>query len=83
MEKDRKRARKENIMTVKRRKKRRWMRRWESPSTKKKRKITQRKEKVDEAAMTKLPYLLAEKGPLYKGVDALPGDNPECIPSGV
>ena len=52
----------------------------ESPSTKKKRKIIQRKEKVDEAAMTRLPYLLAEKGPLYKGVDALPRDKPRVHP---
>ena len=52
----------------------------ESPSTRKKRKIIQRKEKVDEAAMTRLPYLLAEKGPLYKGVDALPKDKPRVHP---
>ena len=48
----------------------------ESESTKKRRKITERKEKVDEAAMTRLPYFLSEKGPWYKGVMVTPKDAP-------
>ena len=48
----------------------------ESESTKKKRKIAQRKEKVDEAAMTRLPFALSEKGPLYKGVMVTLKDKP-------
>ena len=39
----------------------------ESESTKRDRKNKERKEKVDMAAITRLPYPLAEKGPLYKG----------------
>ena len=48
-----------------------------SESTKKKRKIAERKEKVDEAAMTRLPFVLSEKGPLYKGVMVAPKDTPD------
>ena len=51
----------------------------ESESTKKKRKIAERKVKVDEATMTRLPYSLSEQGPLYKGVEIAPhekGDAP-------
>ena len=38
----------------------------ESESTKRDRKNKERKEKVDTAAVARLPYPLAEKGPLYK-----------------
>ena len=48
----------------------------ESESTKKSRKIKERKEKVDAAALTRLPYVLAEKGPLYKGTMITVKDNP-------
>ena len=48
----------------------------ESESTKKTRKIKERKEKVDMAALTRLPYVLAEKGPLYKGTTITVKDNP-------
>ena len=48
----------------------------ESPSTKKKRKLSQRKEKVNEAAMQRLPYFLAEGEPMYRGVDAPARDKP-------
>ena len=49
----------------------------ESESTKKRRKIAERKEKVDEAAMTRLPFFLSEKGPWYKGVMVTPKDVPD------
>ena len=50
----------------------------ESESTKKKRKIVaERQEKVNEAAMTRLPYNLPEKRPLYKGVMIVPKDLPD------
>ena len=37
----------------------------ESESTKKRRKLTEHQQKVYDAAMTRLPFALAEKGPLY------------------
>ena len=49
----------------------------ESESTKKKRKVAERKVKVDEAAMTRLPYSLSEKGPLCKGVEITPKVMPD------
>ena len=48
----------------------------ESASTRKKRKLSQRKEKVTEAAMQRLPYFLAEGEPMYRGVDAPAKDKP-------
>ena len=48
----------------------------ESDSTKKSRKNKERKEKVDQAALTRLPYPLAEKGPLYKGTTITAKDSP-------
>ena len=48
----------------------------ESESTKRSRKIKERKEKVDAAAITRLPYVLAEKGPLYKGTMIAVKDDP-------
>ena len=49
----------------------------ESQSTKKRRKITEHQQKVYDAAMARLPFTLAEKGPLYKGVEITPNDRPK------
>ena len=48
----------------------------ESEATKKGRRTKERKEKADEAALTRLPYVLAEKGPLHKGTMTTPKDDP-------
>ena len=48
----------------------------ESDSTKKSRKIKERKEKIDMAALTRLPYVLSDKGPLYKGTMIDAKNNP-------
>ena len=48
----------------------------ESESTKKRRKITEHQQKVHDAAMARLPFPLAEKGPLYKGVEVTPNERP-------
>ena len=48
----------------------------ESESTKKSRKIKEQKEKVDAAALIRLPYVLAEKGPLHKGTMITAKDKP-------
>ena len=48
----------------------------ESESTKRARKLKERKDKVDLAALTRLPYVLSEKGPLYKGTTISVKDNP-------
>ena len=50
----------------------------ESDSTKKGRKIKERKEKFDTAAITRLPYPLSDKGPLYKGTMIDAKDNPQA-----
>ena len=55
----------------------------ESESTKKNRKIQERKEKVDMAAITRLPYVLAEKGPLNKGTMIAVKGNPRRSPQWV
>ena len=49
----------------------------ETDSTKKGRKIKERKEKIDAAAITRLPYPLSDKGPLYKGTMIDAKDNPQ------
>ena len=49
----------------------------ESESTRKRRRITEHQKKVHDAAMTRLPFALAEKGPLYKGVEITPKDTPK------
>ena len=49
----------------------------ESESTKKRRKITEHQQKVYDAAMTRLPFTLAEKGPLYKGTEITPKERPK------
>ena len=48
----------------------------ESESTKKKRKMAEHQEKVSDAATTRLPFALSDKGPLYKGVQITPNDRP-------
>ena len=48
----------------------------ETESTKKKRKIAEHQEKVYDAATTRLPFSLSNKGPLYKGVEPTPKDRP-------
>ena len=49
----------------------------ESESTKMRRKLTEHQQRVYDAAMTRLPFALAEKGPLYKGVEITPNDRPK------
>ena len=50
----------------------------ESDSTKRSRKIKERKEKIDMAALTRLPYALSDKGLLYKGTMNDVKDNPQA-----
>ena len=49
----------------------------ESESTKKRRKVAEHQQKVHDAAMTRLPFTLAEKGPLYKGTEITPKERPK------
>ena len=39
--------------------------------------LTEHQQRVYDAAMTRLPFTLAEKGPLYKGVEITPNDRPK------
>ena len=50
----------------------------ESDSTKKGRKIKERKEKIDMVALTRLPYVLSDKGPFYKGTMIDAKANPQA-----
>ena len=50
----------------------------ESETTKKARKLRKRKEKVDMAALTRLPYALAEMGPSYRGTEIEAKGNPRA-----
>ena len=49
----------------------------ESESTKKKKKEEERREKARDAALTKLPYILPDKGPMYKGTVSEPREKPQ------
>ena len=49
----------------------------ESESTKKKKKEAERKEKARDAALTRLPYVLPDKGPMYKGTTSEPREEPQ------
>ena len=74
------RKKEKSMVNARRRKKRRWMKLREiveSESTKKKRKTTEHQQKVHDAAMTRLPFALAEKGPLHKGVEITPNKRPK------
>ena len=49
---------------------------WSRKSTKRSRKNKERKEKVDMAAITRLPYPLSEDGPFFKGTTTTVKDAP-------
>ena len=49
----------------------------ESESTKQRRKVAEHQQKVYHAAMTRLPFTLAEKRPLYKGTEITPKERPK------
>ena len=49
----------------------------ESESTKKKKKEEAQREKARDAALTKLPYVLPDKGPMYKGTASESRDEPQ------